>query len=451
MVGFAPEARVDRRPRDVEARLRRAGSRRCPGPSAKPDDPLGPEPATSQLVCRAADPTGCAKRLLDQYVSAAVAQVVAGDDRVTAVRAGVDHLGDRVVTAVRRRSRSIPTLVTSSRSRVPGDVGERVDPRGDERRCGSSLKRTMMSGRPRRVRGAVEPGAEAVGDDDRGRQHRGRQRDPDAGEQLGVGGLRRPLARRRQVLRGAAVTDDGVRAATTAAPRQGQDAVGDRGRVGLVGDDHDRPAGRPRSSSSTAAPFSASRLPVGSSARTSSGSLTSARAMREALLLTAGELVRADDRRPLASPSSSISSAARARPPPGAPGQPRWQQHVLERRSAPRSAGTAGRRSRCGAGGSAPALRRGGRSAARLRRVTSPGVRGVEPAEEVQQRRLAAPRATEHGDHLVGLHGQSDPVEKCPRRPSVPHGLDEATRMKDRRTHSGQLIVQLMVAAGRAR
>ena len=62
--------------------------------------------------------------------------------------------------------------------------------------------------------------------------------------------------------------------------RQVQDPVGDRGRLGLVRDDHDRAAGAaPRSSSSTAAPLSASRLPVGSSASTSSGSLTSARAI----------------------------------------------------------------------------------------------------------------------------------------------------------------------------
>ncbi len=91
-----------------------------------------------------------------------------------------------------------------------------------------------------------------------------------------------------------------------------------------------RPRGRAgsRSSSSTAAPLSWSRLPVGSSASTSSGSLTSARAIASRCCSppesSCGRPIR--DAARARAPRSAARRAAR--PVPGAR-QARGQQHVL--------------------------------------------------------------------------------------------------------------------------
>ena len=63
-----------------------------------------------------------------------------------------------------------------------------------------------------------------------------------------------------------------------------------------------------------------------------------------------------------------------------------------------------------------------------------PASGAVEPAEHVQQRRLAAARAAEHGHHLAGLDVQVGAVEHPPRDAALPEGLDEPAGAHHRHT-----------------
>ena len=84
----------------------------------------------------------------------------------------------------------------------------------------------------------------------------------------------------------------------------------------------------PRSSPSTAAPASGSRLPVGSSASTTRGVVDERARHREALLLAAAELVGQPGRRPVEPEALDQRAPARRRA-AGAAGQARGEQHVL--------------------------------------------------------------------------------------------------------------------------
>ena len=102
------------------------------------------------------------------------------------------------------------------------------------------------------------------------------------------------------------------------------------------------------------------------------------------------------------------------------------------RRSAPRRGGRTERRSRCDAGG----LGRRRASAERgevvlRRRRSSPRVGAVEAAEQVQQRRLARARASEHRDDLAGLHIEGDAVEHPPLGPPPSHGLGDRAGLEN--------------------
>ena len=131
-----------------------------------------------------------------------------------------------------------------------------------------------------------------------------------------------------------------------------EDPVGDRGRVRVVGDHHDRLAvarrAQSRSSSRISLPVVESRLPVGSSAKHDRRLRDERAGDRDALLLAAGELRRA-----------VLAPLRRARPfeqvvEPRLVGLLAGDRERQLRRSPPRSASGAGcrtgRRSRCAPG-----------------------------------------------------------------------------------------------------
>ena len=69
-------------------------------------------------------------------------------------------------------------------------------------------------------------------------------------------------------------------------------------------------------------------------------------------------------------------------------------------------------------------------------------LRPVEPAEQVQQRRLAAPGAAEHGDDLARLDLEIGAVEHPPRDAALAEGLDEPAGAHHRHTVNGTAAVQ---------
>jgi hypothetical protein len=59
-------------------------------------------------------------------------------------------------------------------------------------------------------------------------------------------------------------------------------------------------------------------------------------------------------------------------------------------------------------------------------------VRPVEAAEDMQERRLARPRAAEHGDDLTPGDVEVGPVEDAPRSTALPEAPDQPARAHDR-------------------
>ena len=180
----------------------------------------------------------------------------------------------------------------------------------------------------------------------------------------------------------------------------------------------ERPSSAPaRSRRSTSAPASTSRLPVGSSASTTVGSLTSARAIAKRCCSPpeswdGSEAATGPQPEPVdqlaAAPSGVRVRAAHARREQHVrlPGQLGQQVEELEDEAHPAPPQRAQR-----------ALR--GARHALAADLDDPGVGAVEPAEQVQQRRLARARAPEHRDDLAGGHLEVRAVEHAPRRPAV--------------------------------
>ena len=174
------------------------------------------------------------------------------------------------------------------------------------------------------------------------------------------------------------------------------------------------PSATLRSRSSTSAPDSASRLPVGSSASRTVGLADQRPGQREALLLAAGERLREPaGHLAEAEPLDQLAAAALGRG--AAAVQARREQDVL-------LAGQLGdqveeledeadvRAAEAREAALALAVH------ANARDLDLAGVRAVEAAEQVQQRGLAGARAPEHRHELPGLDLDVDPVEHAPGR-----------------------------------
>ena len=227
-----------------------------------------------------------------------------------------------------------------------------------------------------------------------------------------------------------------------------------RGDVAVVGDDHDGGAGGVQVAQQRQHPVpeAESRLPVGSSASSSGGSPTTARAIATRCLSPPDSWCgRCRSRWARPTRCSAARRAGAARP----ARYPRVQQavgDVVERRDAGGEVelledepdGTA--RERRTAAGPTAGPRRGRRSS------TAPAGRPVERADEVQHRRLARAGRPDDGDQLPVLDGQrhrvqrddpagvgpADPVEgderhvgtptAVPRRDAVAADLDPAVR-----------------------
>ena len=178
-------------------------------------------------------------------------------------------------------------------------------------------------------------------------------------------------------------------------------------------------ARQPDELASTCSPASVSSAPVGSSANSTRGSVTSARASARALLLAAGHLAgprvgQLGDAEPL-----QPRQRRRARLAPPRAGEQQRQRDVLGRGQLRRRAGRTGtaRRTRSAAAASAPppiALVEPFAAVAHLARV-----RAQDPGQAVQQRRLAAAARAGDGDDLARLDRQRDAAQ---RRGVLPYG-----------------------------
>jgi hypothetical protein len=74
------------------------------------------------------------------------------------------------------------------------------------------------------------------------------------------------------------------------------------------------------------------------------------------------------------------------------------------------------------------------------------GFRSVEPAEQVQQGRLAASGAPEHGDDLAGLDVEVGAVEDPPRGAALAERLHEPAGAHHRHTGHGTAVVQVALS-----
>ena len=202
--------------------------------------------------------------------------------------------------------------------------------------------------------------------------------------------------------------------------------------VAVVGDHHDGGAAACSSSSRSmiSSPVRESRLPVGSSASTIAGSPTRARAMATRWR-SPPESSRRAVRRPVrqADALERRSAAARAVRPAGRRGRPaRWPR--CRARSARRSGGTAGTRSRC-SGRARPDRRRSLwvlRSEPSMR--TTPDGGPVQRADDRQQRRL--PRTRRSADrHELAAARSARSIESTARTGGVP-GYSLVTSMSSR-------------------
>ena len=365
------------------------------GASTKPTTRCGPRPRTSKRLAQPHAP-GLSERLLHQHLGPARAQVAAADDRVAAAPSGAHHLGDGVAAAA--SPAPIPTPVSSSRVAKPARSG-RVRIRWATFEADWSSKRTITSGRSAaraaRSKPSPSPSATTSAADSIAAARaipsavssarRRRERSPRrASASAAAHGALWPLQRR-----GRAEPPVG----------QVQDPVGDRRRVGLMGDDHHGPPVQ------TAQELEHGRAVLGVQAagrlvgQHQLGAVDQRPGQREALLLAAGELVRkviGDVAQPelVDQPRRAARAARRG------PGQPRRQQHVLgaaalvdQLELLKDEADVAQPQARQRPSAAAGEALAGDRDLA--------GVGPVEAAEEMQQRRLAAARASQHRDHLV--------------------------------------------------
>ena len=75
----------------------------------------------------------------------------------------------------------------------------------------------------------------------------------------------------------------------------------------------------------------------------------------------------------------------------------------------------------------------------------------VQPAEQVQERRLAPPGAPQHGHDLARFHVEIGAVEHAPGGAALSEGLDEPAGAHHRHTGHGRAVVQGVVIAARPR
>src|SRR5579875_4110834 len=172
------EAGRERRAGEIEARLGEWEAD-VVRPLDQPDDALDAEPAHAERRAGAQSPA-VGERLLDEHLVATRREVVAGDDGVPPAAARSDDLGDRVVAPM--MTGADPDAGRLAARRIGGDVRQREDaPRDLSPWLGSEADDQIGemggAGRPR------EPEAETVRHDDRRRQHRGGEADPERGEE----------------------------------------------------------------------------------------------------------------------------------------------------------------------------------------------------------------------------------------------------------------------------
>ena len=190
----------------------------------------------------------------------------------------------------------------------------------------------------------------------------------------------------------------------------------------------ERRLSRSRSTSRVAA---LSRLPVGSSARTTSGSLLSARAIATRWRSPPESAEGRCSARSV-SPTRSSSSAARRRADARrAPGQQRGQLHVLHGGELVHQ--VEGLEDEPDVGPPHP----GQRLLAQLvdaapRQPHLPGRRALQAAQQVQQRRLAATARPHHGERLARGDLQLDPIEGAHEARSLAVLLLQPARAQDR-------------------
>ena len=311
-------------------RRRRRATGRC-RPTRSPSSP-----STST---RRADVQAPAARdaLFDDDFQAAAGRFASGEERVSAAPGPSTSTTPwlEVCPAPRRCM-----LVSSSRKRVGGEVGERGDARSDlAERLGVEAGDDV--GQVGRAGAALEAGLQAVADDGGGREHR-----PRRARSRRRTAATRPRRRLSPLIASRQSPAHPRRPSAISSTRSAAAATS----CSWVTMTTARPCPvRPRSSPSRSAAAVLSRLPgrlVGEHQRR----VVDERAGdREALLLAAGELVREvlgdrGDAQLLDQPRCARGTRRRARP-AGASAAARSPP-----RSAPRPAGRTGRRSRCAAG-----------------------------------------------------------------------------------------------------